>query len=160
MDARTDASAAGAGHRQLVLTRTIDAPPEIVFEVWSKPEHLAQWWGPSGFSLPSCDLDFRPGGTFRYQMRSASGDEWLRGVFREIVAPRRIVFTFAWGDAERATHPETLVEVTFESHVGKTKLTLRHSGFDTESATRGHEGGWSQSLDRLVAYAASLGSPE
>jgi uncharacterized protein YndB with AHSA1/START domain len=136
----------------------IDAPCDAVFEVWTTPEHLAQWWGPAGFSLPSCELDFRVGGAFRYRMQAPSGeDHWLRGVFREIVAPRRIVFTFAWGSLDGTMGPETIVEVTFEASDGKTKVTLRQRDFESESSRREHEDGWSQTLDRLVVYAPSIG---
>jgi uncharacterized protein YndB with AHSA1/START domain len=68
---------------ELTLTRIIDAPRDVVFEVWTRPEHLTEWWGPAGFSLPGCELDFRVGGAFRYQMRNpAGGYLWLRGVFQ------------------------------------------------------------------------------
>ena len=146
-----------SGSPELKLTRLIDAPPEIVFEVWSRPEHLVEWWGPAGFSLPGCDLDFRVGGAFRYRMRNPSGgDHWLRGVFQEITPPERLVFTFAWGDAQRATGPVTLVTVSFEPCDGKTRVTLLQTGFESDSAARAHEGGWSSQLDRLVAFAGEV----
>jgi uncharacterized protein YndB with AHSA1/START domain len=142
---------------ELRLTRLIDAPREIVFEVWTRREHLVEWWGPEGFSLPGCDLDFRVGGAFRFQMRNpAGGDHWLRGVFREIVEPERIVFTFAWGDAERATGPVTLVSVSFEAIDGKTRVTLHQTGLESASSARSHESGWSSQLDRLAAFAAAI----
>ena len=141
----------------LPLTRVIDAPREIVFEVWTRPEHLTAWWGPAGFSLPGCDLDFRVGGAFRYHMRNpAGGDHWLRGVFQEISEPERIAFTFAWGDAERATGPVMLVTVTFEADGTKTRLTLHQAGLESESAARAHEGGWTSQLDRLAIYAPEV----
>lgn len=139
------------------LTRLIEAPREVVFEVWTRPEHLVEWWGPAGFSLPGCELDFRVGGAFCYRMHNpADGDHWLRGVFREIVEPERIAFTFAWGDAERATGPVMLVTVTFEDRSGKTRLTLHQAGLESESAARAHESGWSSQLDRLAPFAAGI----
>jgi uncharacterized protein YndB with AHSA1/START domain len=139
------------------LTRFIDAPREVVFEVWTRPEHLTAWWGPAGFSLPSCELDFRVGGAFRYQMRSAAGeDHWLRGIFQQIIEPERIAFTFAWGNAERATGPVALVTVTFEAHAEKTRVTLHQTGLESDSAARAHESGWSTQFDRLAAFAAEL----
>jgi uncharacterized protein YndB with AHSA1/START domain len=144
------------GSAELRLTRLIDAPREVVFEVWTRPEHLVEWWGPAGFSLPSCELDFRAGGAFRYQMRGPAGeDHWLRGVFREIVEPERIAFTFAWGDAERATGPVTLVMVSFEAHHDKTRVVLHQTGLESESSARAHEGGWSTQLVRLAEFAAA-----
>lgn len=142
---------------ELKLTRLIDAPADIVFEVWTRPEHLIEWWGPAGFSLPSCELDFRVGGAFCYRMRNPDGgDHWLRGVFQEIVEPERIAFTFAWGDPERATGPVTLVKVTFEACDGKTRVSLHQAGLESESSVRAHEGGWSSQLDRLAAFAAQV----
>jgi uncharacterized protein YndB with AHSA1/START domain len=142
---------------ELRLTRLIDAPREIVFEVWKRPEHLTEWWGPAGFSLPGCELDFRVGGAFRYQMRNpAGGDHWLRGIFQEIIEPERIAFTFAWGDAERATGPVMLVTVSFEAYDGKTRITLHQTGLESDSAARAHESGWSTQLDRLAAFAATV----
>jgi uncharacterized protein YndB with AHSA1/START domain len=72
------------------------------------------------------------------------------------VEAQRIVFTFAWGDAERTTGPVTVVTVTFEACDGQTKVTLHQAGLGTESSVRGHEDGWSQQLDRLAAYVAAL----
>jgi uncharacterized protein YndB with AHSA1/START domain len=143
-----------AGSHELCLTRVIDAPRAAVFEVWTTPEHLAEWWGPTGFTLPECEMDFREGGAFKFLMRAPSGeDHWLRGVFREIVEPERIVFTFAWGNAERATGPVTVVTVTLDEIGGKTKLTLRQTGLESDTSAREHSEGWAQQLDRLAAYA-------
>jgi uncharacterized protein YndB with AHSA1/START domain len=140
--------------QELCLTRVIDAPRGAVFAVWTTPEHLSRWWGPTGFTLPDCEMDFREGGTFRFHMRAPSGkDHWLRGVFREIVEPERIVFTFAWGTAEKRTGPETLVSVTLEESGGKTKLTLRQTGLASDTSAREHAEGWAEQLDRLAAYA-------
>jgi uncharacterized protein YndB with AHSA1/START domain len=142
---------------ELRLTRLIDAPREVVFEVWTRPEHLVEWWGPAGFSLPSCELDFRVGGAFCYRMRNPDGgDHWLRGVFQDIVEPERLAFTFAWGDPERATGPVMLVTVSFEAHGEKTRLTLHQTGLESDSAARAHEHGWSSQLDRLAAFAPEL----
>jgi uncharacterized protein YndB with AHSA1/START domain len=142
---------------ELRLTRLIAAPPDIVFEVWTRPEHLIEWWGPAGFSLPSCELDFRVGGAFCYRMRNPDGgDHWLRGAFQEIEEPARIAFTFAWGDAERATGPVMLVTVRFEASGEKTRVTLHQAGLESESAARAHAGGWSTHFDRLAAYSAEL----
>jgi uncharacterized protein YndB with AHSA1/START domain len=139
---------------ELCLTRLIDAPRAVVFEVWTTPEHLAQWWGPAGFSLPQCELDFREGGAFRFHMRAPTGaDHWLHGVFQEIVEPERLVFTFAWGSAERATGQRHVVTVTFEEVGGKTQLTLRQTGLESDTSRRDHADGWTEQLERLATYA-------
>ena len=62
-----------AAERTLVIERVFDAPPGLLFQVWTKPEHVIQWWGPNNFTLPFCEMDFRPGGSYRYCMRSPQG---------------------------------------------------------------------------------------
>ncbi|MDQ0196619.1 SRPBCC family protein [Paenibacillus wynnii] len=120
---------------EFVYTRVLDAPRELVFKVWSEVEHLKNWWGPIGLELGIAKLDFRPGGIFHYNMRSPEGDVmWGRFVYREIVAPEKIVFINSFsneeGDAVRALFSaefpiEILNTVTFTENEGKTTLTLR-----------------------------------
>ncbi|MGI6852974.1 SRPBCC domain-containing protein [Mesorhizobium sp. 1B3] len=139
----------------LEIYRFFNAPRSLVFRVWTSPEHLARWWGPKDFSAPSLSMDFRPGGKYRHAIRSAEGAEyWMRGVYREIVEPERIVFTFAWEeDASQPTN-ETLVTVTFEDHGGKTRLTFRQEPFDSVQQRDSHAEGWGECLDRLLAHLA------
>jgi uncharacterized protein YndB with AHSA1/START domain len=85
---------------EIVMTRVFDAPRRLVFEAHSKPEHLRHWWGPREFTMALCEMDFRPGGKWRYVLRSARGDFAFRGEFREIVAPERIVWTFEFEGAQ------------------------------------------------------------
>lgn len=139
--------------RVLVITRILDAPRELVFKVWTQPEHLVRWWGPPGYTLPSCKAEFRPGGAYRYLMRSPAGiDSRLVGVFREIAAPERLVFTFAWEDEGGKLGPETLVTLTLAEHGAKTKFTLHQAVFESLTARDSHHGGWSGALDRLADY--------
>src|SRR3546814_3271324 len=85
----------------LVITRTLAAPRALVFKVWSQPEHLVRWWGPQGFTLPSCTMAFHPGGAFRCLMLSPEGTEHrMHGVYREIVPPEKISFTWTWVDEQ------------------------------------------------------------
>jgi uncharacterized protein YndB with AHSA1/START domain len=83
------------GEREIVLTRVFDAPRELVFEVMSKPEHVKRWWGilDERYSVPICEIDFRVGGRWRYVGRGPRGDVEFYGVYREIEAPERVVFT-------------------------------------------------------------------
>lgn len=144
---------AAASELELTITRMLDAPRALVFKVWTQPEHVVRWWGPKGFTLPSYKADFRPGGAYRYLMRSPEGtDHRLVGMFREIVAPERLVFTFAWEDEEGKLGPETLVTVTLEEQGAKTKLTLHQAVFESVTARDSHNQGWSETLDRLAAY--------
>ena len=166
MAARNSAATESA-ERELVITRVLDAPRDLVFKAWTEPEHLARWWGPQGFTLPSCQMDVRPGGAFRFCMRSPEGaDHWLQGVYREIVEPERLVCTWAWEEAElplpsdRGTTfkpgHETLLTVSFAEHGGKTRLTLHQAVFDTVTARDAHQSGWASGLDRLAEYVASI----
>ena len=136
------------------MTRTFDAPRALVFEAWTERQHLERWQGaPQGFTVTTEQVDIRPGGAFRICMRSPEGvDHWLQGVYREVVAPERLVFTHTWLDAERKPTTETLVTITFAERGGKTELTLRQSGFKSEESRAGHEGGWASTFDRLAEY--------
>jgi uncharacterized protein YndB with AHSA1/START domain len=152
VDARTDA-ATQTEERELVITRVFDAPRRLVFKAWTEPEHLARWWGPQGFTTPFCEMDVRPGGAFRFGMRSPQGtDHWLRGVFREIVEPERLVCTWAWEDEQRKPRHETLLTVTLVEHDDKTRLTLRQAVFESVTSRDAHQGGWASALDCLAEY--------
>jgi len=151
--------------RELVVTRVIDAPRDVVFKAWTNPERVMRWWGPKGFTTPFCRIDLRPGGVFHYCMRSPEGrDYWGIGVYREIVEPERIVYTDAFADAEgnpvppaqygMPDHPpETLVTVTFVEHEGRTKLALRHSITESVPEYDACRQGWAEMLDRLADEA-------
>ncbi|HEX9770126.1 MAG TPA: SRPBCC domain-containing protein, partial [Kiloniellales bacterium] len=95
---------------ELVITRILDAPRALVFKTWTDPVHAARWWGPKGFTVHSCEMDVRLGGAWRICMRSPEGTEHCkRGVYREIVAPERLVLTYAWEDADGKPGHETLL---------------------------------------------------
>ena len=148
-------SASTAAERELVITRVFDAPRPLVFKAWTEPDRLVRWWGPQGFTTPSCTMDVRPGGAFRFWMRSPEGtDHWLRGVYREIVEPERLVFTWAWEDAEGKPGHETVLTVSLAEHGAKTKLTLRQAVFESVTARDEHQSGWTSGLDRLAEYLA------
>lgn len=147
---------AGTGNkreRELVIERVFDAPRETVFEAWTKPEHLAEWFGPNGFTLPFCEVDFREGGRYRLCMRSPEGeDHWVWGEYREILKPVRIVFTWNREDSEGRVWNSTAVILTFDEVGGKTAFTLTQKVFNTVTDRNDHKGGWTQSLDRLGEY--------
>jgi uncharacterized protein YndB with AHSA1/START domain len=142
----------------LLVTRVFDAPRQLVFKAWTDPAHLARWWGPQGFTLPSCKADFRPGGAYRFHMRGPDGtDHYTQGVFHELVEPERIVLGWCWTDAEgKPNSPQTLVTVTFEDQGQKTKLTLRQEFFESVADRDAHHNGWSSALECLAEYLATL----
>jgi len=99
--AERNSSGAAANERTVVITRVFDAPRELVFKAWTDAKHLAQWWGPKGFTNPICEVDARPGGNLRIVMRAPDGAEHpMTGVFREVTAPERLVFTSAAVDRD------------------------------------------------------------
>ncbi len=168
MAAKSSAATKSAESAQpeLTITRVLDAPRDLVFRVWTRPEHLVRWWGPGGFTLPQCKMDLRPGGAFHYIMRSGeegcSGshspntEHRLRGVFREIKPPERLVFTWAWEDENGQLGHETLVTVTMVEQGAKTKLTLHQAVFESVTSRDAHNAGWSESMLRLAAYVELL----
>jgi uncharacterized protein YndB with AHSA1/START domain len=150
-------STATASDRELVITRIFDAPREIVFDAWSKAEHLVHWFGPTDFTLPSCTLDFRVGGSYRFCMRSPDGeDHWVWGEYREIDPPERIVMTWNREDVTGKIWSRTLAEFTFIELDNKTSFTLKQGLFETGPFCEEHGFGWGQALDRLGEYVAAL----
>lgn len=140
--------------RVLVLTRVFDAPRTLVFTAWSAPEHLAHWFGPRGFTLPFCEVDFRVGGNYRVCMRSPDGkDYWVHGVYREILEPERLAFTWERDGPDDPHAGHTLITVTLEERgAGKTRLTLHQATFDSSEIRDGHAGGWTEAFERLGEY--------
>jgi uncharacterized protein YndB with AHSA1/START domain len=168
-------------YRELTLVRTFDAQRELVFAAFTDPRHLAQWWGPHGFTNPVCEFNARPGGALRIHMRGPDGGIYkAQGVVREIVTPERLVFTIAVREDGGGIRLENLTSVTFvegtgvegtgvegmdvegggAEHAGKTTLTLHVRVLQaTAAATANLAGmpvGWSQSLDRLGALLTEL----
>ncbi|ATU92328.1 SRPBCC family protein [Phyllobacterium zundukense] len=142
---------------ELTITRLVNAPQSLVFNVWTKPELLMRWWGPRDFTCPSCEMDFRPGGAYRTSIRSPAGeDAWMVGRYREIVEPERITFTFAWEDADGKRGLETLVTVTFTAQGDQTRLVFHQAPFDSLAERDSHRGGWTECLERLEAYVEPL----
>src|SRR6266481_4347483 len=146
--------------KELVLTRVFDAPRELVFKVWTDPKHVAQWWGPRGFTNPVCELDLRPRGAILIHMRSPDGIVYpMTGVFQEVVPPERLVFTSAALDSDGNPMFEVLTTVTFAEEGGKTKQILRARVIKKTAQAApylaGMEQGWTQSLERLAAYVST-----
>ena len=149
-----------SAEKELVLTRVLNAPRELVFKAWTDPRHVARWWGPNGFTNPVCEMDVRPGGTIRIDMRGPDGVVYpMRGTFCEIVEPKRLVFVSAGLDEQGNPLFEVLNTVTFVEQGGRTTVSLQARVVKSSSQAGPHlegmEAGWTQSLERLQAFVAN-----
>jgi len=155
---RLAAAVAVPRSRELWITRTFDAPRELVFRAWTEPERAKHWFAPAGCTVESCTMDLRPGGAWRSCMRWPDGsDHWQGGVFREIVPPDRLVFTFAWEDEAGRPKHESVVTVRLADLGGKTELTFHQAVFESESSRDSHAGGWNSTLDLLGKHVERAG---
>ena len=160
--------------QDFIISRVFDAPRELVWKAFTDPEHMKNWWGPKGFTVQTAKMDFRPGGSYHYCMRSPDGhDMWGKFVYREIAAPERIVFINSFSDVAGGLtrHPmsptwplETLSTFTFAEHEGKTRLTIRWSPYNAteserkifEEGRKGMHQGWSGTFEQLENYLAKV----
>ena len=146
--------------REIVMTRVFDAPRSLVFEAWTNPEYLPRWMlGPEGWTMPVCEIELRPGGAWHFVWRKSDGAEMaMRGVYKEITPPERLVFTEVWG----GNWPETLNTLMLSEEDAKTTMTstvLYPSKEARDAALKtGMKEGVAQSYDRLADYLASLGA--
>ncbi|HTB23468.1 MAG TPA: SRPBCC domain-containing protein [bacterium] len=157
------------------ISRVFQAPRALVFKVHTDPVHLAKWFGPAGTQVIKADMDLRPGGTYHYGLRTQDGAEmWGKQVFREIVAPERLVFVQSFSDKDggMTRHPmapawplEMLSVVTFEElGPGKCKLTVQweplnapaEEGKAFDGARDGMNSGFKGTFDALEAYLKTL----
>ncbi len=158
----TNSPTGDTSDRELVLERLFDAPCELVWKAFTEPERLVRWWGPTGWTLPVCQIDLRPGGVWHYCMRGPNGEtSWGRAVYQEIVVPERLAYTDAFSnEAGNVTEgmPVMLITNTFTDQAGKTKLASR-TRFATPADRQavvdmGAIQGMSETWDRLEAYLA------
>jgi uncharacterized protein YndB with AHSA1/START domain len=147
--------------RSIIGTRVLDAPPALVFAVWTDPKHLAQWWGPDGFSTTTLAFDFRPGGIWRFVMHGPDGRDYQnRIIFDEIVAPERIAYRHDGGDdVEPVQFAQT---VTFKDLANGQTLLTWHGTFPSAAerarVIREYEAdkGLAQTMARLDEYVATM----
>jgi uncharacterized protein YndB with AHSA1/START domain len=156
-------TAPGAQRREYTVNaeRMYEASRERVFAAWTRAEHLAHWFGPRGFTIHSCEADARPGGLFRLCMRSPEGQEyWVRGSFREVAPPGRVVIHCFADDARGVQRLEEVITVSLADEGGRTRLTLHATAAGTGPAAAamlaGMEQGWSETLDRLRERSRSI----
>jgi uncharacterized protein YndB with AHSA1/START domain len=150
--------------REITVTRVFNAPRKLVWKVWTQAEHLTRWWGPQGWTLPVCKMDFRVSGVWHYCMKGPDGEESCgMAVYHEIVEPERFVYTDYFADADGNPvegMPETLVTVEFTSVDDKTKITstmLFQTAEDRDQVLKmGMEEGLKETWDRLEEYLTNV----
>jgi uncharacterized protein YndB with AHSA1/START domain len=135
----------------LTLVRKFNATPEKVWRALTQPEALKQWMAPSDeFSIPLAEADVRVGGRYHLIMKSPDGEEHdVSGVYREVVAHRRLVYTWAW---KSTPERESLVTWELRAAGGGTELTLRHEQFADEESRDKHQHGWTGCIARLERF--------
>ena len=136
----------------LTLKRRLKAPPAKVFAAWTDPEKMKRWMGPGEIKAMRAESDTRVGGRYRIVMQAPNGEEYdVGGVYREVVAGEKLVFTWAW---KSAPERESLVTLLLKPDGDGTLLTLTHEQFSDEATRNGHEQGWNSSLDKLEKFVA------
>jgi uncharacterized protein YndB with AHSA1/START domain len=145
--------------REIRMTRLFDAPPHLVWEAMSRPEHIREWWGRlgDGYSVPVCEVDLRPGGRWRFVNRHPSGEAAFHGIYRELDPPRRAVYTEIF---EAFPDVESVVTTLLADEGGKTRITVTASYPSAEVRDMvlktGMERGAALSYDRLEEVVIML----
>lgn len=161
--------------KEFVISRVLDAPRALVWECFTKPERMKEWWGPKGVTVVKSDMDLRVGGKYLYGMQQQDGTVmWGRMLYREITPPERLVFINSFSDevGGLTRHPlaptwpiEMMSIFTFdEMPDGKTKFTVTWSPYNATEEERttfdngfdSMTGGWSGTLDKLENYLPAL----
>lgn len=155
-------------HPSVTIERTLEAPQQLVWDMWTKPEHFASWYGPQGASIPVANMDVQVGGTRHVcmTMQTPNGEMqmWFVGEFRVIEAPNRLVYTESMSDADGNVidpaamgmpddHP-TVTEITVELEDldGRTRMVMTHAGIPSDSPGAM---GWNMAFDKLEARLAT-----
>ena len=154
---------------EFVISRTFEVPRERVWDAWTDPASMKQWWGPKGSTILDCKIDLRLGGTCHYRMRYNNQDMWGKFVYREIARPERLVFVTSFSDENGGVtrHPlsptwplEMRLTLTLSGKTEKTTLTIEWFPLSPTEAERktfeaGHDSmqkGWTGTLDQLTEY--------
>lgn len=154
--------------QEVFIKRVFNAPRMRVWQAWTEPEQMLRWWGPKGFTIPSCRMNVQVGGDYLFCMRSPDGqDTWGTGIYREVVEMEKIVMTDSFADEKGNVVPasyygmggdwpeEMLMSVTFEElEYCTTMLTLRYSGLPAGEISEQAEIGWNEAFDKLAEMLA------
>ena len=137
----------------LEIKRFINAPPARVYAAWTDPDQLKQWWGPEGVQTRNFTADARVGGKYRWDLVNQEGEEMsVFGEYRELIAGRKIVFTWKWDDDEDWKVHNSLVTVELSDRDGGTEIKLTHEQLPSEASRDRHNEGWNSVIDRLEKF--------
>lgn len=171
---RTKSSEDTSDREAFVISRTFNAPRDLVWKTWTEPEHIKHWWGPKGSTVRYAKMDFRLGGINHYCLVTSEGHEmWGKQIYREIMRPERLVFVNAFSDEKGGLtrHPlspswplELLTTIIFREQQAKTTVTVEWRPINAteeerktfDSSREGMKQGWSGSLDQLEQYLANI----
>jgi uncharacterized protein YndB with AHSA1/START domain len=144
----------------LRLERTYEATPEEVFDAWTNPEVLRRWWATEpGLATPAAEVDLRVGGGYRLSMEGADGAlHTVRGSYREVSRPERLVYTWAWEEEDGSTGHESTVTVSFIGAGGSTTLVVEHTDLPSAESRDRHGEGWAGCLDSLARNVFAPGA--
>jgi uncharacterized protein YndB with AHSA1/START domain len=141
--------------REIFLSRTLNAPVALVWEVWTQPEHIANWWGPTGFTNTISTMDMRPGGEWNLVMHGPDGKDYVnKSVFKEVTLHKKIVY-------EHVSYPKLVATIEFEEQGDQTLITW-HMLFESHEqfieVTKAHKvvEGQKQNVEKLEAYLVAL----
>lgn len=154
MDEKSTAPAVPAEH-EIIISREFAAPLQFVYKAWTVQELMARWWGPKDFTNPICELDVRPSGEIRIDMKAPDGTVYpMAGIFHEIIEPETLIFTStAFQDERGKWQLEVFNTVDFEEKDGKTLVNVQARIIEkspaTEASVAGMEQGWNESFDKL-----------
>jgi uncharacterized protein YndB with AHSA1/START domain len=138
----------------LTMRRRFKAPRERVFQAFTDLDVLRQWWGPEGMDLPEASLDLKVGGAYDFHMRNSEGGiHRVRGIYRDISEPEKLVFTWQWVRDEPTA--EMLITLTFHDHGNETELEMLQEKMPDAESVAAHEKGWSSSFNCLERFLAS-----
>jgi uncharacterized protein YndB with AHSA1/START domain len=139
----------------LIVRRTVNASRDRVFEAWLTPDILRKIMAPEGVTVGALSIDTRAGGALSVEMKTPNGDMVVRGVYREIRKPERIVFTWKWDEDDVADEHESQVTLDFNERGAQTEVVLTHERLKSEESRDSHAGGWTDILDNLATVVAA-----
>lgn len=134
------------------IRRTFKAPRASVFDAWTKPEALRQWFGPAGMTVPEANVDLREGGRYRIVIIDTDGDPNIAvGTYTTVRRPERLAYSWAW-EENGNPGPQTQITIDFLERGDETEMVFKHEGFATVESREGHLGGWTTTFDKLNLF--------